>query len=207
MISGVLKPDNIDIQNLKISYKPQYLEFNIDGNVESYLRSIADSEFDSGWYKTNILEKLNVQNILNNEIKKLSGGELQKMHIVACLTNPTAELIAMDEPSAFIDVEDRLKVAEIIRDYVMMKDIAAIVVDHDIQFIDYLADSMIIFEGIPTKEGHVSSTLSKRDGMNRILKNLDITYRRDKETGRPRINKPGSQLDQEQRRKGEYYYT
>src|SRR3989344_3758559 len=207
MISGVLKPDNIDIQNLKISYKPQYLEFNIDGNVESYLRSIADSEFDSGWYKTNILEKLNVQNILNNEIKKLSGGELQKMHIVACLTNPTAELIAMDEPSAFIDVEDRLKVAEIIRDYVMMKDIAAIVVDHDIQFIDYLADSMIIFEGIPTKEGHVSSTLSKRDGMNRILTNLDITYRRDKETGRPRINKPGSQLDQEQRRKGEYYYT
>ncbi|MEK6947944.1 MAG: ribosome biogenesis/translation initiation ATPase RLI [Nanoarchaeota archaeon] len=207
MISGVLKPDNIDIKNLKISYKPQYLEFNIDGSVESYLRSIAGTEFDSGWYKTNILEKLNVQNILNNEIKKLSGGELQKMHIVACLTNPSAELIAMDEPSAFIDVEDRLKVAEIIRDYVMMKDIAAIVVDHDIQFIDYLADSMIIFEGIPTKEGHVFGPLTKRDGMNRVLKNLDITYRRDKQTGRPRINKPGSQLDQEQRRKGEYYYT
>ena len=113
----------------------------------------------------------------------------------------------MDEPSAFIDVEDRLKVAEVIKEFIAVKEICAIIVDHDIQFIDYLADSMLVFEGDPGKEGHVFGPVNKREGMNKVLKNLNITYRRDKQTGRPRINKPGSQLDQEQRHKGEYYYT
>ena len=42
--------------------------------------------------------------------------------------------------------------------------------------------------------------------MNLFLKNLDITFRRDEETRRPRVNKPGSRLDREQKAAGEYYY-
>lgn len=205
MLAGVLKPDNGEIQKLKIAYKPQYLNNEIEGTVEQYLRTTAGSEFASGWYKTNILEKLNIKKILSNQIKTLSGGELQKVHIAAALST-NAEIVAMDEPSAFIDVEDRLAVAEVIKEFIIKKEVCAIVIDHDIQFIDYLGDSMLVFEGLPEREGHVYGPVSKRDGMNRVLKNLDITYRRDKETHRPRINKPGSQLDQEQRHKGEYYY-
>ena len=206
LLAGIEKPDKGEINKIKISYKPQYLDYNIEGTVEDYLRNIAGSEFSSGWYKTNILEKLNINAILQNKISELSGGELQKVSIVACLTKPDVDLVAMDEPSAFIDVEDRLNIAEIIKDFVINKGVAAIIVDHDIQFIDYLADSMLVFEGTPAKEGHVIGPLTKREGMNKVLKNLDLTYRRDKVSGRPRINKPGSQLDQEQRTKGEYYY-
>ncbi len=207
LISGIESPDKGTVEKIKISYKPQYLNYDIEGTVNEHLRKIAGSEFTSGWYKTNILEKLNINSILQNKIAELSGGELQKVHIAACLSKPDVNIIAMDEPSAFIDVEDRLNVAEIIKDFVIKKEIGAIIVDHDIQFIDFLADSMLVFEGIPAKEGHVYGPVSKREGMNKVLKNLDITYRRDKLTGRPRINKPGSQLDQEQRSKGEYYYT
>ena len=207
LIAGVEAPDKGTIENVKISYKPQYLNYDIEGTVEEHLKKIAGPEFVSGWYKTNILEKLNINLILNNKISELSGGELQKVQIAACLSKQDVDIIAMDEPSAFIDVEDRMNVAEIIKDCVINKDIAAIIVDHDIQFVDYLADSMLVFEGMPAKEGHVFGPVTKREGMNRVLKNLDITYRRDKLTGRPRINKPGSQLDQEQRFKGEYYYT
>lgn len=207
MLAGLIKPDNTDMQKVSIAFKPQYLDNNVEGNVGDYLRKVAGPEFSSGWYKTNILEKLNIRNILNNEIKHLSGGELQKMHIAATLSKPNVQVVAMDEPSAFIDVEDRLKVAEVIKEFVSKKEICAIIVDHDIQFIDYLGDSMLVFEGIPGKEGRVNAPSVKRDGMNKVLKNLDITYRRDKETFRPRINKPGSQLDQEQRSKGEYYYS
>ncbi len=207
LLAGVELSDKGVMEKLKISYKPQYLNYNIEGSVELHLRSIAGTEFDLGWYKTNILEKLNISAILNNQISELSGGELQKVQIAACLSKQDVDIIAMDEPSAFIDVEDRLSVAEIIKDFIIQKDIAAIIVDHDIQFIDYLADSMLVFEGIPAKEGHVIGPLSKREGMNRVLKNLDITYRRDKLSGRPRINKPDSQLDKEQRFKGEYYYS
>lgn len=205
MLAGVLKPDNTEINELKIAYKPQYLNNEIEGTVEQYLRITAGPEFSSGWYKTNILEKLNIKKILNNQVKTLSGGELQKVHIAAALST-NAEIIAMDEPSAFIDVEDRLAVAEVIKEFIIKKEVCAIVIDHDIQFIDYLGDSMLVFEGTPEQEGFVYGPISKRDGMNRVLKNLDITYRRDKETCRPRINKPGSQLDSEQRHKGEYYY-
>jgi len=76
-----------------------------------------------------------------------------------------------------------------------------------VQFIDYIGDSMIVFEGIPGKEGHVVGPVPKAEGMNRVLRFLDITYRFDKETNRPRINKPGSQLDKQQRREGKFYYA
>ncbi|MBU0671816.1 MAG: ATP-binding cassette domain-containing protein, partial [Candidatus Margulisbacteria bacterium] len=74
-----------------------------------------------GWYKQNILEKLGLNKILNNKINTLSGGELQKVCIASCLSGDF-EIITMDEPSAFIDVEDRLKVAEIIKEFVIKKE-------------------------------------------------------------------------------------
>jgi len=206
ILAGELISDRGKIHDLKISYKPQYLNNKIEGTVESYLRSIGGDDFESGWYRQNILEKLGLKNILNNEIKYLSGGELQKVHIAACLSDASANVIAMDEPSAFVDVEDRLKVAEIIKEFVMKREVCAIIVDHDIQFVDYLGDSMLVFEGEAGVDGHVIGPLNKIEGMNRILKNLDITYRKDKITFRPRINKEDSQLDVEQKSKGNYYY-
>ncbi|MBI5391658.1 ribosome biogenesis/translation initiation ATPase RLI [Candidatus Woesearchaeota archaeon] len=205
MLIGEITEENTSFKLEKVSYKPQYLENNMEGTVEQYLRKHASSSWDSGWYKTNILEKLNIQGILHNEIKQLSGGELQKLHIAAALSKECQVLI-MDEPSAYIDVEDRLHVAEVIREFVSKKEIAAIIVDHDIQFLDFLSDSMLVFEGKPGIQGAVFGPFTKLEGMNRVLKNLDITYRRDRESLRPRINKPGSQLDREQRAKGEYYY-
>ena len=64
---------------------------------------------------------------------------------------------------------------------------------------------MLVFEGSSGKKGTVYGPVEKKEGMNRVLKDLGITYRRDKETNRPRINKPGSQLDQKQRVSGDYY--
>ncbi len=207
LLAGVEKPDKGKINSINISYKSQYLDYNIEETVGEYLKKICGEEFSSGWFKTHILEKLNIQAILNNKIPELSGGEIQKVHIVACLLKPGMDLVAMDEPSAFIDIEDRLNIAEIIKDYIIKNNISALIVDHDIQFLDHLSDKILVFEGIPGKEGYVAGPLSKKDGMNRFLKKLEITYRRDKSTGRPRINKPGSQLDKEQRNKNNYYYT
>ena len=206
LIAGLESPDKGEVKKLKLSYKPQYLESNIDKTVLEFLKEHAGNQFNSGWYKQNILEKLGLQHILNNQISTLSGGELQKTHIAACLSEDV-DLVAMDEPSAFIDVEDRLKTAEIIKEFIVKKEIAAIIIDHDIQFIDYLADSMLVFEGVPGKKGFVAHPMEKQEGMNKLLKSLDITYRTDKESGRRRINKPGSQLDKEQRSRNQYYYV
>lgn len=206
MLAHEIKPDVGEVEKRKISYKMQYPTSDIHGTVREYLEKMAGDKMASGWYQQNILEKLGLKKLLGNYVSMLSGGELQKLHIAACLSQD-CDVYAIDEPSAFIDVEDRLKVAEVIKDFVIRNDICAIVVDHDVQFIDYIADSMLVFEGDPGKNGHVIGPLGKREGMNKVLKMLDITYRMDKSTSRPRINKPGSQLDQQQRAKGEYYYS
>ena len=206
LISKELEDDKkTKLPKLKIIFKHQHLDNNIETTVKEFLKEKASQEYSSGWYKTNILEKLNIKAILNNKIKNLSGGELQKVHIAKALSQE-CDLILMDEPSAFIDVEDRLKVAEVIKEFTIKKEIATIVVDHDIQFIDYISDSMLVFTGKPGKEGKIEGPLTKINGMNKVLKILDITYRKDKETQRPRINKPDSQLDKEQRIKNKFYY-
>ena len=204
MLAGLEKPDSGEITGLKISYKPQYLP-NSDMLVDEFLRKEAGNNYSSGWWQQNVFEKLNLKPLLVRSLSQLSGGELQKVHVAACLSRD-ADIFALDEPSAFIDVEDRLHVAEVIKDFAQKKEVCAIVVDHDVQFVDYLADAMLVFEGSPGVIGKVSAPVDKRTGMNMILKMLDITYRQDAETNRPRINKPGSQLDQQQKKKNEYYY-
>ena len=203
ILSGIEKPNKGKISKYKVAFKEQYPKA-IEGKVQELLIKEAGSLYASGWYKHNILEKLGLQYLLDHEVKYLSGGELQKFHIALTLSKE-ADIYAFDEPSAFIDVEDRLNVAHVIKDFIEVYEKCAIVVDHDVQFIDYIADSMLVFEGTSGKNGTVFGPVEKREGMNRVLKDLGITYRRDKQTNRPRINKPGSQLDQKQRASGDYY--
>ena len=205
LLAGVEKPDKGKLEPLKIAYKEQYPKASKE-KVRDYLMNIAGKNFSSGWYKQNILEKLGIQNYLNSHMHHISGGELQKVYIAAALSTD-ADIIALDEPSAFIDVEDRLKVAEVIKEFTEKKEVSTIVVDHDVQFIDYLGDKMLVFEGTPGKEGNVYGPCSKEEGMNRVLKMLDITYRKDKDSKIARINKPDSQLDKDQKGKGNYYYV
>ena len=205
MIAGMIKPDKGTIEKkIKIAYKPQDLTSDA-GTVIEWLNKFSKNN-ESGWFKQNILEKLNLKKILNNYISELSGGELQKVYIAITLSQ-NADVYAFDEPSAFIDVEDRLTVAEVIKDFMLVNEKCAIVVDHDVQFLDYVGDAMLVFKGIPGVEGHVIGPLSKKEGMNEVLKMLDITYRMDKESGRPRINQLGSKLDIEQKKKNKYYYA
>ncbi len=203
IISGKLLSDSKKFKIDNVAYKEQDLESS-DLTVNEFLINKSKEILTDKWMKSNLIEKLNLERLYEEKMKVLSGGELQKVNIAGTLCKES-EVVLMDEPSAFIDVEDRLKVAEIIKDFALTKEICAIIVDHDIQFIDYLADSILIFEGIPGKEGKVFGPFDKLEGMNRVLKNLNITYRKDNLTNRARINKEGSQLDEEQKRKGEYY--
>ncbi len=204
ILAGEENPDNVELPKLKVAYKKQYLSA-IEGTVRQNLTRIAGSQLNSGWYKQNILEKLGLIHVLDNEIETLSGGELQKFHIALCLSEE-ADLYLFDEPTAFVDVEDRLNVAEVIKEFTVKREVASIIVDHDVQFMDYISDALLIFEGNSGVRGEVRGPLNKEEGMNQLLRGLDITYRTDQESKRARINKPGSQLDKEQRANGKFYY-
>ncbi len=184
---------------LKVSYKPQYVSF-----PSVPVRDLFD-ETNEEIFDTEIRAPLEIDKLVEHDASTLSGGERQRVAIALSLAKD-ADIYLLDEPSAFLDAEQRVRAARVIRRVIMARKAAAFVVDHDLLFIDYIADRIMVFEGTPGKEGHASSPLSKREGMNKFLREMDITFRRDPRTGRPRINKPGSQKDVEQKRKGEYFY-
>ena len=81
------------------------------------------------------------------------------------------------------------------------------VIDHDTYFIDIVSDSLLVFQGEGGKAGHAVGPLPLRRGMNLFLSDVGVTFRRDIESHRPRINKPSSRKDREQRASGEYFYS
>ncbi len=135
----------------------------------------------------------------------MSGGELQKVSVASCLLQKV-DLYALDEPSAFLDVEDRIAIGKFLQKFVRSFGKSAIVIDHDMQLMDLVSDTMIIFDGTSSIEGYGSSPMSKSEAMNKFLKSLQITFRRDEKSLRPRVNKDGSRLDKEQKSSSNYYY-
>ncbi|WP_224270246.1 ribosome biogenesis/translation initiation ATPase RLI [Haloprofundus salinisoli] len=206
MFAGQLEPDKGELDfRLDIAYKPQYIEIDQPMRVDVFLSSITD-EFGSSYWNTEVAQPLQLNRIMEQNLTDLSGGERQRVAIAACLSKD-ADLYVLDEPSAHLDVEQRVQATTAIRRYAENHDATVLVIDHDIYMIDLLADRLMVFEGEPAQHGHASMPQEMRAGMNDFLSDLEITFRRDERTGRPRINKPGSQLDREQKKQGEYYYA
>jgi ATP-binding cassette subfamily E protein 1 len=206
LFAGELDPDEGSLDfRLDIAYKPQYIEVDQPMRVDAFLSSITD-DFGSSYWNTEIAGPLQLDRIMEQNLTDLSGGERQRVAVAATLSKH-ADLYVLDEPSAHLDVEQRVQTTTAIRRYAENNDATVLVIDHDIYMIDLLADRLMVFDGEPAAHGHASTPQEMRAGMNDFLSDLDITFRRDERTGRPRINKPGSQLDRQQKREGEYYYA
>jgi len=188
-----------------VSYKPQYIFDIFDGTVGSVLRSNSDQEELPVWIEEELLRQLRLSRLLDREVKSLSGGELQALAIAHTLMKQ-ASFYFFDEPCAYLDVEQRLATIRAIKRVIKSTSSAAFVVEHDIMAVDFLSDRLIVFEGIPGVQGRARSPCPMEEGMNDFLRALNITFRRDVETKRPRVNKPGSRLDIEQRARGKFYY-
>lgn len=204
MLAGIEKADNTELEwNYKISYKPQYLSPEKGKTVDEFLE---ESGIDREFYSANLEKKLSLKSLGESKLTDLSGGELQKITVSAALSREDCDIILLDEPSAYIDIEDRLILAEAVRKAACIGKKPVIVVDHDIVFQDYVSDKLIVFEGTPSKSGKASKAMGMKEGMNLFLKNMGISFRRDEANGRPRANKENSVMDREQKEKGEYYY-
>ncbi len=198
MLAGIEEIDEGEQLSLKVSYKPQYITAD-ESTVAEVLQKASGTLFEE------CKRKLKVGPLMDKKLTELSGGELQRVALTKALTQD-ADIYLFDEPSAFLDIEQRFEFASLLRKAISESERSAFVVDHDVVFIDAIANRLIIFDGESSVNGHASAPLNKRKGMNGFLEVAGITMRRDKDTGRPRINKPGSKLDTEQRDAGEYFY-
>ncbi len=206
MIAGVEKPDSGEIdKKIKIAYKPQYLQNDIDVEVVALLDKANGSPVEGSLEEEQILDPLKIKKLYTKSVKNLSGGELQKVAVASCLLQKV-DLYALDEPSAFLDVEDRIAVAKFLQKFVRSFGKSAIVIDHDLQLMDLISDSMVIFEGESGAAGKATSPMPKADAMNRFLRSLDMSFRRDEKSLRPRVNKLESRLDKDQKSSGNFYY-
>ncbi|MBS3124737.1 ribosome biogenesis/translation initiation ATPase RLI [Candidatus Woesearchaeota archaeon] len=200
MLAGVIESDEGKVDaKVKVAYKPQYLEGRNDELVMNLLGEATQK------YDAQLIVPLEIRPLLLKPLNTLSGGELQRVAIAHCLSQ-AADLYLLDEPSAYLDIEQRLAFSKVVRDVVEQRGVSVLIVDHDLLFIDYLSDRIIVFEGVPAKHGEVTGPFAMEEGMNKFLTEVGITMRRDKDTNRPRINKPGSRLEQEQKAEGKLYY-
>ncbi|MFX0046849.1 MAG: ribosome biogenesis/translation initiation ATPase RLI [Candidatus Hermodarchaeota archaeon] len=213
LIAKKIKSDNeINSNNedsshskLKVSLKPQYIKMPESNLVSGIINKIKMAPYLSQSYKKRLINSLKLENIKERKISELSGGELQRVAIADCLSKE-ADIYLLDEPSAFLDIEMRLTVAQLLRKSIEELKKSAFIVEHDIITQDFIADSILVFEGIPGIEGKALAPLNLRDGFNLFLKMMGITFRREKLTKRPRVNKIGSTKDVYQKRINEYYY-
>ncbi len=207
MLAGVVPPDEGVLESgLRVSYKPQYIKPDFGGTVEELLFSTLGNTVNDTFYQAEVHHPLRIEPLKGKPVTGLSGGELQRLAIALCLARE-ADLYLIDEPSAYLDVNQRMEAARTIRRVMEKQGRSGLIVDHDVYFIDLVSDSLMVFSGVPSRSGNAAGPFELREGMNRFLKDLDITFRRDADTNRPRINKAGSRLDREQKTKGEYYYA
>lgn len=192
-------------KKLTVSYKPQYLYTESEKTVEEYMCEINPVMLTSGWHKSEIVNPLKFTKLLDSQLCELSGGELQKVSIAACLGNSRANLFLLDEPSAYISSEDRVNVAKVIKRVVSHYEMPALIVEHDVMMLNFASDRLIVFDGKPGEIGKSSRIGSLQVGMNDFLRRMDITFRQDPRTLRPRVNKKDSQLDKKQKAEGKYF--
>jgi ATP-binding cassette subfamily E protein 1 len=209
MLAGVEPPTRgTPPPGVTVSYKPQYLKANQPASLRERANALAgDPTFDGKLFERELVPGLHLDEVLDVALTDLSGGELQRAAVALALARP-ATLYLLDEPSAYLDADERMSMARLIRRQVERQAVSALVVDHDVYFLDLACDALMMFRPDATdgSRGRGDGPFPMREGMNRLLRTVDITFRRDAETLRPRINREGSVLDREQRAKGEYYY-
>jgi ATP-binding cassette subfamily E protein 1 len=95
---------------MTISYKPQYISAQYEGSVQMLLRDVAGDKFESESFQNELVKPLGLTDYVERDVKDLSGGELQRVAIAACLAKE-ALIYLLDEPSAYLDVEERLRLS------------------------------------------------------------------------------------------------
>ena len=200
MLAGLLKSDEqakleaegydyeaslAGVPEMNVSYKPQKISPKFQGTVRQLLHKRIRDSYVHPQFVSDVMKPLDMDNIIDNGVQTLSGGELQRLAITLALGSP-ADVYLIDEPSAYLDSEQRINCAKVIKRFIMHSKKTAFVVEHDFIMATYLADRVVVYGGQPGVEATAASPESLLTGMNTFLKSLEVTFRRDPVNYRPR---------------------
>ena len=207
MIAGMLDSDDNqdDLPKFNVSYKPQKISPKFEGTVRMLLHKKIRETAHHPQFMSDVMKPMLMEPLMDQEVKVLSGGELQRVALVIALGTP-ADMYLIDEPSAYLDSEQRITAAKVIKRFIMHAKKTAFIVEHDFIMATYLADRVIVYDGTPSVKATATTPQSLLTGMNKFLSSLEVTFRRDPENYRPRINKMDSVKDVEQKSSGNYFF-
>lgn len=194
----------IATSRLSVSCKPQLIRAAFKGTVRALVMAKIGAAMVDPVFQSTVVRPLNLAALYDLDVQSLSGGEIQTVAICMALGKP-ADVYMLDEPSAYLDSEQRIAVARAIKSFVVHFDKAAFVVEHDMLMATTIATQVIVFRGTPGVRGEASAPMPLVQGMNLFLQSIGTTFRTDSITGRPRINKSGSTLDKEQQAANTYF--
>ncbi|KAG9104489.1 Fe-S cluster-binding ribosome biosynthesis protein [Ceratobasidium sp. 370] len=205
LLAGEEPDEKANTLSLNVSLKPQKIAPKFPGTVRILLLKQIKAAFMHPQFNTDVVKPMQIEAIMDQEVQTLSGGELQRVAIVLALGKP-ADVYLLDEPSSFLDSEQRIVASKVIKRYILHAKRTAFVIEHDFIMATYLADRVIVFGGQPAVAATATPPQSLLTGMNKFLASLEITFRRDPTNYRPRINKLNSVKDREQKLSGNYFF-
>ena len=150
---------------VKCVRKPQYID-TIAKHVKGSVKDVI-TRFDERDVSDQIQEDLALQKIWNRDIKILSGGELQKLAVAVAMVRDM-DIYLFDEPSSFLDINERLRVGVAIRSLIEHEK-TVVIVEHDLAVLDYLSDYVTTFYGSPSSYGIISQPYTEKEGINVFL--------------------------------------
>jgi ATP-binding cassette, sub-family E, member 1 len=201
--NGSEKSEN-KMPELSVSIKKQNVYETHDEKTFDFIyKKIGNMMYD-GNFKNIVINPLDIEKLYDLNVNTLSGGQMQRVAITVCLGKP-ADLYLLDEPSAYIDIEDRITISRILKQFIFVNKKSMFLVEHDLIMATCTCDKVIVFTGEPGLNCKAMAPTDIKSGINTFLSFLGVTMRKDKNTGRPRINKMNSQQDQEQKKNGQFF--
>ncbi|MFJ8448899.1 ABC transporter ATP-binding protein [[Kitasatospora] papulosa] len=133
-----------------------------------------------------------VRDMAGRPVGELSGGEMQRVWLSACLAQDTG-VVLLDEPTNHLDLRYQIETLDLVRDLVQEHGIAVGIVLHDLDQASRVADTLVLM-----RSGRVHATGAPADVLTaeNIAEVYDIRVEVgvDPRTGRLRIDPLGRHL-------------
>lgn len=117
------------------------------------------------------LELLGIKHLKERDIATLSDGEFQKACLAVGLTRQ-AEVLLLDEPTAFLDVENRIGVLQALRDIARKTGTAVLFSSHDIHDAVQVADRVFAL----TRDGRFIDSADKEAALQEAFPDIHLIY-------------------------------
>lgn len=120
LIAGLIQPDDeeLELPEFNVSYKPQKISPKFPGTVRELLHKKIRDSYMHPQFVSDVMKPMNIDPLMDQAVQNLSGGELQRVALAMCMGTP-ADIYLIDEPSAYLDSEQRVWASKVIKRFIL----------------------------------------------------------------------------------------